>query len=366
MAPPVKQNSHRAARKKKKSSFFKRHHAALMVVVVTGWLVPPLAVFIRFGIGIDFFLNIIFTCLGYIPGHVHNYYLQYIRNNYGRGRTPKWALRAGLVEDNTAYVKSTRQWGNRYDERNPNNVYDDPTAPYQDEFGNTIEPQGWVEEHGIRPSQPGAGFGPDGNALHPEEDLLAGLPDEERERRRRAKRLHQREYGAGLEDLDREEQERRRVAANGGGSGSGNGYARGNDLIDDLPEDPDIAMYRREQQPRSSKKGGRFSSFGSSSNQADEEPAGSRWGGGSSSKKSGRAKKSERYGIREDHADLGGSYGRSSSSKNASSKVSKGRSYSQNDYQPRPSNDRYDIVDDEPSSGRRRNNDDEDFLNHQF
>lgn len=265
------------------------------------------------------------------------------------------ALRAGLVEDNTAYVKSTRQWGARYDERNPNNVYDDPTAPYQDEFGNYVEPQGWVEEHGIRPAQPGAGFGADGNAIHPQEDLLEGLPDEERERRRRAKRQHQREYGAGLEDMDREEEERRRVAANGG-SGRGNGHARGNDLIDDLPEDPDIAMYRREQQsdqPRS-KKGGRFSSFGSS--KADEEPTSSRWGG-SSSKKSGRAKKSERYGIREDHADLGGSYG-GSSSKN-SSKVNKGRTASQTDYAPRPSNDRYDIVDDEPSSGRRRGNGDE-------
>lgn len=230
-------------------------------------------------------------------------------------------------------------------------MYDDPTQPYTDEFGNTVEPEGWVEEHGIRSAQPGAGFGSDGNELHPqEEDLLAGLPEEERERRRRAKREHRREYGAGLEDYDREEEERtRRLAGNGDGR---NGSARGDALIDDLPEDPDVAMYRRQQQSDSARsKGGRFSSFGS--NKTDEEPS-SRWKN-SSSKKSGRAKKSERYGIRQDHADLGGSYG--GSSKNSSSKISKARSSPQNDYEPRPSNDNYDIIDDQP--GRRRRGDDE-------
>lgn len=302
-----------------------------------------------------------------------NYYLQYIRNNYGRGRTPKWgmyspyrhksdpnlssglcaALRAGLVEDNTAYVKSTRQWGNRYGERNPNNVYDDPNAPYQDEFGNWVQPEGWVEEHGIRPAQPGGGFGPDGNDLHPqEEDLLEGLPDEERERRRRQKRQHKREYGGGLEDMDREEEERMRRATNGNGA---NGSARGDDLIGDLPEDPDIAMYRREQQGSARNKGGRFSSFGSSRTEDSEQPTSSKWSS-SGGKKSGRAKKSERYGIRADHADLSSSYGNNSSSK-SSSKFNKGRTASQSDYNPRPSNDRYDIIDDEPSSGRRRGGD---------
>ena len=31
---------------------------------------PPLAVFIRFGIGTDFFINVLLTVAGYIPGHV--------------------------------------------------------------------------------------------------------------------------------------------------------------------------------------------------------------------------------------------------------------------------------------------------------
>jgi hypothetical protein len=31
---------------------------------VIGWLVPPLAVLMRFGIGKDFFINIIFTVMG--------------------------------------------------------------------------------------------------------------------------------------------------------------------------------------------------------------------------------------------------------------------------------------------------------------
>jgi hypothetical protein len=251
------------------------------------------------------------------------------------------------VEDNTTYVKSTRQWGNRYGERNPDNPYDDPDRPFEDEFGNPIQPEGWVEEHGIRPAQPSGGFGSNGNAVVPDEDdLLADLPDEERERRRREKRMHRREYGSGLEDLDRQEEETRRTPSSGGRNGS----ARGDDLIGDLPEDPDVAMYRRNAEASGRKKGGRFSSFGSS--KSEEEPR-SGWTG-SSSKKSGRAKKSERYGIRQDHADLGGSYGQSSSA----AKLSKGRN-SQTDYQPRPSNDRYDIIDDDNAGSRRRQGEDE-------
>lgn len=210
-----------------------------------------------------------------------------------------------------------------------------------------------MEEHGIRPAQPGAGFGNDGNAIHPqEEDLLADLPDEARERRRREKRLHQREYGSGLDDVDREEEERQRRAA--AGSNGRNGSARGvrDHLIDDLPEDPDVAMYRREREQSDSvrKKGGRFSSFGS--NKTEEEPSSSKWKGGSSSKK-GRAKKSERYGIREDHADLSTSYS-AGGKNNSSTRNSQGRSNSQYDYEPRPSNDRYDVIDDDQPSGRRR------------
>ncbi|KNZ44525.1 hypothetical protein VP01_907g8 [Puccinia sorghi] len=46
-------------------------------------------------------------------------YLQNIRNNENRKRTPKWATKAGLVKDKSAKRKARTQWANRYDERTP-------------------------------------------------------------------------------------------------------------------------------------------------------------------------------------------------------------------------------------------------------
>ncbi|GAA5839753.1 hypothetical protein JCM3766R1_004603 [Sporobolomyces carnicolor] len=94
----------------------KRSHFFYALIVVCGWLLPPLAILVRFGVGFDFFLNILLTICGYIPGHGHNFYCQNIRNNKTKARTPRWAVRAGLVE-----VKDPRggrhQWAHRYDER---------------------------------------------------------------------------------------------------------------------------------------------------------------------------------------------------------------------------------------------------------
>lgn len=233
------------------------------------------------------------------------------------------ALKAGLIQDDTEYIKSTRQWGNRYGERNARNSYDDPDRPYEDEFGNTINPvERFVENHGIKPAQPAGGFGPKGNDIIPVErsgDLLSGLPDEDRETRKRNKRMQKAEYGAGLDEQDQWEAEQ---AARGSSSRS-NGR-NGGGLLDDL-EDPDAAY-------RSSRRTGSTISGGSDGYGASA-PA---------PKKSGRSKKSERYGIKSDHADLGsrsgGGYGKNSSSSSSR------RSQAQND--------EYDIVDDRRGSRR--------------
>ncbi|KAL8286615.1 hypothetical protein RQP46_004143 [Phenoliferia psychrophenolica] len=129
---------------------------------ISGWLAPPLAVLIRFGLGRDFFINILCTICGYFPGHFHKYapsshtdpcvirfprsarltlspplaspthsfYCQTIRNNNNSARTPKWAVKYGLVK-----VRDKRggksQWATRYDERLPDSArhgYDDDEA----------------------------------------------------------------------------------------------------------------------------------------------------------------------------------------------------------------------------------------------
>jgi uncharacterized membrane protein YqaE (UPF0057 family) len=94
------------------------------------------AVAARFGIGSDFWLNLVLTLAGYIPGlpylssyrstpsntpsagHCHNFYLQNIRNNKNHRRTPQWAQRHGLVDTSDIKRKERRsQWANRYEER---------------------------------------------------------------------------------------------------------------------------------------------------------------------------------------------------------------------------------------------------------
>ncbi|KAJ7063311.1 hypothetical protein C8F01DRAFT_71152 [Mycena amicta] len=53
-----------------------RHHGYSVLLFILGTLLPPLAVAARFGIGSDFWLNLLLTICGYIPGHGHNFYIQ--------------------------------------------------------------------------------------------------------------------------------------------------------------------------------------------------------------------------------------------------------------------------------------------------
>ncbi|EJU00838.1 hypothetical protein DACRYDRAFT_81060 [Dacryopinax primogenitus] len=103
----------------------KRYHGYQVLLFIFGTIFPPLAVAARFGIGSDFFLNLVLTLCGYIPGHVHNFYIQNIRNNKNNRRTPKWAIRYGLVSDE--HIKKSKRksaWANRYEERLPQSTYE--------------------------------------------------------------------------------------------------------------------------------------------------------------------------------------------------------------------------------------------------
>jgi len=40
--------------------------------------VPPVGVFLVAGCGADLFINIALTVLGYIPGHIHAFYVEYV------------------------------------------------------------------------------------------------------------------------------------------------------------------------------------------------------------------------------------------------------------------------------------------------
>ena len=50
---------------------------ALLIILIT-LFVPPIGVFIVSGCSADFFINICLTILGYLPGHIHAFYVEYV------------------------------------------------------------------------------------------------------------------------------------------------------------------------------------------------------------------------------------------------------------------------------------------------
>ncbi|RDB21370.1 hypothetical protein Hypma_011604 [Hypsizygus marmoreus] len=118
----------------------RRHHGYAVLLFILGTLFPPLAVAARFGIGKDFWLNLLLTICGYIPGHGHNFYIQNIRNNKNNARTPKWAQRYGLVDTSEIQRKQRKsQWATRYNERLPNSTLEG--QPYEEgqEQGSSVD-----------------------------------------------------------------------------------------------------------------------------------------------------------------------------------------------------------------------------------
>ncbi|KAK0635265.1 hypothetical protein B0T17DRAFT_36198 [Bombardia bombarda] len=51
--------------------------SAILLVLVTIFL-PPLGVYAIAGCGADLLVNICLTLLGYFPGHLHAFYLEYV------------------------------------------------------------------------------------------------------------------------------------------------------------------------------------------------------------------------------------------------------------------------------------------------
>lgn len=46
-----------------------------VIRIIVAILLPPLGVFLQVGIGAQFWINIILTLLGYIPGIIHAVYI---------------------------------------------------------------------------------------------------------------------------------------------------------------------------------------------------------------------------------------------------------------------------------------------------
>jgi len=144
-----------------------RHHGYSVFLFILGTLFPPLAVAARFGFGSDFWLNLLLTICGYIPGHGHNFYIQNIRNNKNHARTPKWAQRYGLV-DTTKIERNKKksQWANRYNDRLPNSTLEN--QPYEEGQEHRSSTDLSSEAHDQRPQANGELWRPEDESYYGE------------------------------------------------------------------------------------------------------------------------------------------------------------------------------------------------------
>ncbi|PKY03863.1 putative stress response RCI peptide [Aspergillus campestris IBT 28561] len=61
---------------------------SMLCVILITIFIPPLGVFLISGCSADLLINILLTCLGYFPGHIHAFYLEYVY--YQNRRTPMY------------------------------------------------------------------------------------------------------------------------------------------------------------------------------------------------------------------------------------------------------------------------------------
>lgn len=81
----------------------------LLLIIITIF-VPPVGVFLVAGCGIDLLINILLTILGYFPGHIHAFYIEYV---YVKRRDE---VRAGIYNARPApgvYSQKVQNGGHR-------------------------------------------------------------------------------------------------------------------------------------------------------------------------------------------------------------------------------------------------------------
>ncbi|KAK5014931.1 hypothetical protein BJ546DRAFT_1061067 [Cryomyces antarcticus] len=49
-----------------------------IVLVIITIIFPPLGVYLVSDCGADLLINVVLTCLGFLPGHIHAFYVEYV------------------------------------------------------------------------------------------------------------------------------------------------------------------------------------------------------------------------------------------------------------------------------------------------
>jgi len=74
---------------------------SIFLILITIF-VPPIGVFLVAGCGMDLFVNILLTLLGYFPGHIHAFYVEYVyfkRRDQARAGTLDARPAAGVYSE---------------------------------------------------------------------------------------------------------------------------------------------------------------------------------------------------------------------------------------------------------------------------
>ncbi|PYH96110.1 hypothetical protein BO71DRAFT_448843 [Aspergillus ellipticus CBS 707.79] len=61
----------------------------MICLILITLFIPPLGVFLISGCSVDFLINICLTLLGYLPGHIHAFYLEYVYYHNKTSETPR-------------------------------------------------------------------------------------------------------------------------------------------------------------------------------------------------------------------------------------------------------------------------------------
>ncbi|KAJ5495289.1 Plasma membrane proteolipid 3 [Penicillium diatomitis] len=85
--------------------------STLCLILITIFI-PPLGVFMISGCGMDFWINVLLTILGYFPGHIHAFYLEYV---YYQRRDLDPATRATMKPASGVYSERIQNGGHSHD-----------------------------------------------------------------------------------------------------------------------------------------------------------------------------------------------------------------------------------------------------------
>ncbi|KAK0337636.1 hypothetical protein LTR91_013732 [Friedmanniomyces endolithicus] len=100
--------------------------SGILLVIITIFL-PPLGVFLIAGCGADILINILLTCLGYFPGHIHAFYLEYVyykrRDEIAAGRIDGGRPPGGVYSQNVINGGQQQGYGGQHGGYGQQGVY---------------------------------------------------------------------------------------------------------------------------------------------------------------------------------------------------------------------------------------------------